>query len=55
MVHILLKPGLENFEHYFTSMYLPLLFICLIYLEDHSLAGHVMLSHLKKWFHHISL
>ena len=20
MVHILLKPGLENFEHYFTSM-----------------------------------
>ena len=21
MVHILLKPGLENFEHYFTSMY----------------------------------
>ena len=21
MVHILLKPGLENFEHYFTSMW----------------------------------
>ena len=20
MVHVLLKPGLENFEHYFTSM-----------------------------------
>ena len=20
MIHILLKPGLENFEHYFTSM-----------------------------------
>ena len=20
-VHVLLKPGLENFEHYFTSMY----------------------------------
>ena len=23
MVHILLKPGLENFEYYFTSMGLP--------------------------------
>ena len=23
-VHVLLKPGLENFEHYFTSMRLPL-------------------------------
>ena len=22
MVHILLKPGLENFEHYFTAIYL---------------------------------
>ena len=22
MVHVLLKPGLENFEHYFTSVYL---------------------------------
>ena len=22
MVHVLLKPGLENFEHYFASMYL---------------------------------
>ena len=21
MVHVLLKPGLENFEHYFTSVY----------------------------------
>ena len=21
MVHVLLKPGLENFKHYFTSMY----------------------------------
>ena len=47
-VHILLKLALENFERYFTSRYLPLLFICLIYLGDHSLAGHVMLSHLKK-------
>ena len=24
MVHILLKPGLENFEHYFTSMWVQL-------------------------------
>ena len=24
MVHVLLKPGLENFEHYFTSPYLRL-------------------------------
>ena len=23
MVHVLLKPGLENFEYYFTSMGLP--------------------------------
>ena len=23
MVHILLKPGLENFEHYFASMWMP--------------------------------
>ena len=24
MVHVLLKPGLENFEHYFTSMEMPI-------------------------------
>ena len=42
MVHILLKPGLDNFEHYFTSIYpeetkiekdtcIPLLIFCTIY------------------------
>ena len=28
MVHVLLKPGLENFEHNFTSMLLLLLLSC---------------------------
>ena len=27
MVHVLLKPGLENFEHYFTSMCINILYI----------------------------
>ena len=30
MVHILLKPGLENFEHYFNSMLLLLLLLLLL-------------------------
>ena len=29
-VHILLKPGLENFEHYFTSMSMYRLFSCVV-------------------------
>ena len=34
MVHILLKPGLENFEHYFASMWDE----CNCVLFEHSLA-----------------